>query len=207
MQFVVQLLLPWAEILPFHNLSWAGILLFHNLSWLRAGRGDAVVKQHFQGWQWVFQWGSRALYNLLELVLGSLELSLGFVGRSFFAAAPQLPGVQQFGCLEWTQSSCEWLFPLAYKATENFRPQFSPPAQAKVGLNVLLERQKGPVLLQNSTELPAEINPITSMASARHLSPSKTKGSSANLSQWDLWGLKSSQCTGSQGISDDFSTI
>lgn len=36
--------------------------------------------------------------------------------------------------------------PFAYKDTEDFRSQFSPPAQAEVALNVLLERQKGPVL-------------------------------------------------------------
>lgn len=99
------------------------------------------------------------------------------------------------------------LVPPAYKATEDFRPQFSPSARAKMGLNVLLERQKGPVLLHSSTESPAEINSMTSMASVTHLSPCKIKGSSANLSQGELCSLEPSQCTGSQDISGDFPAI
>lgn len=53
-----------------------------------------------------------------------------------------------------------------------------------MGLNVLVERQKGPVLvLHESTEAQAEINSTTSVAAVAHLSPSKIKGSAADLSQ------------------------
>lgn len=48
--------------------------------------------------------GIQSSFQLLELILGSLESSLGFVKGSFFTAAPQLPDVQQFGCLEITAS-------------------------------------------------------------------------------------------------------
>lgn len=88
--------------------------------------GDAVVKQHFQ-----CSVGIQSSLHPPGTHPGGLDSSLGLVKSSFFLLSSLMCSSLDAG-IHRVHSGM--VFPLAYKATEDFRPQFSPSAQAKVGL-------------------------------------------------------------------------